>query len=486
MDLQAELQRHFPFSSFRTGQKESLELLMRGTPVLTLMPTGAGKSLLYQFFAKMKAPKGGPELVLVISPLIALMQDQTTKARDFGIDATFINSSLDKIEREKRMKNLEDGQYQMLFVTPERFRRPGFAEALSVRKIVLFAVDEAHCISLWGHDFRPDYAKLADVRKHLGNPLTLAVTATATQQVQKDIVMSLNLADEMEILSNALVRPNLSLNVEDCYGIDAKAEALLKLLEKRQGGATIVYFTLIDTLRKVSKELAKRGHRFLTYHGDLPADHRRGNLKAFMREESPLMLATPAFGLGIDRPDVRLLVHMEMPGSLESYFQEVGRAGRDGLPAEGWLLFDEEDDTAVQMEFLKWGNPEASFLKTLYSLIDDRRAEVDQNGFEFLREQMSFKNRRDYRVDAGVNILERWGCLVKDESPFGWTAVEPPTDQHIANEKMPERFKNLSMKLLLVLRWAKDETECRMSRILEYFDHPSKPCGVCDVCRAGE
>lgn len=474
------LRQQFGHSSFRPGQREALEILARGEPVLALMPTGAGKSLLYQWFAK-----AGEDLVLVISPLIALMQDQAAKARELGIDAAFINSSLSKDERESRQARLAAGEFRLLFVTPERFRKPEFREALKGRRIGLFAVDEAHCVSLWGHDFRPNYARLGEIRRELGEPLTLAVTATATPEVQKDIITSLGLEGRMETVATALDRPNLSLNVGDAVGIGDKIEMLAGRLEDRSKGAAIVYFSLIQTLREVSRELAKRGYVHLTYHGDLPADQRRKNLKTFMRAESPLMLATPAFGLGIDRADVRLLAHMELPGSLESYFQEVGRAGRDGKPAETWMFYDEEEDTAIQMEFLKWGNPEADFLRTLWNLIARRRAEVDQGGFDFLREQMSFKNRRDFRVEAGVNILERWGRLEKTDAPFPWVAIDAPTDDDFQRERGNERLKNLNMKLLQMLRWAKDDETCRMQRVLAYFGHTSEPCGICDVCREG-
>lgn len=444
------------------------------------MPTGSGKSLLYQWFAKTQS-----ELVLVVSPLIALMQDQTEKARALGIAATFINSSIGKDERERRQAELAAGGTRLLFVTPERFRKPEFRRALAARRVGIFVVDEAHCVSMWGHDFRPDYSRLGEFRRELGDPLTLALTATATPEVQKDIVKSLGLEGRMTVVESALERPNLSLNVRDAMGDEDKIKILEGLLENRPKGAAIVYFSLIQTLRDFSRGLAKAGVRFLTYHGDLPADQRRQNLSRFMKEEAPLMLATPAFGLGIDRADVRLLAHMELPGSLEAYFQEVGRAGRDGKPAETWLVYDEEEDTSIQMEFLKWGNPEADFLRRLYTLIETRRGEVDQGGFDFLREQMSFKNKRDFRVEAGVNILERWGCLEKTADPFPWRAVEPPTDERVREEKMPERLKNLNLKLLQMLRWAKDDETCRMQRVLAYFGHGSEPCGICDVCREG-
>lgn len=477
MDLTVELQTYFGHDHFRPGQREALEILHSGEPVLALMPTGSGKSLIYQWFAKSQ-----PDLVLVVSPLIALMQDQATKAREAGIDATYINSSLSKEEREKRQRNLAEGGYRLLLVTPERFRKEEFRQALARRRVGLFAVDEAHCVSMWGHDFRPDYSRLGEIRAELGNPLTAALTATATPEVQKDILKSLHL-ENARTVGTALDRPNLSLNVKDGVGLEDKIEMLVGQLEGRPPGAAIVYFSLIQSLKEVSRELNRRGFSHWTYHGDLPPDLRRKHLRKFMEEKSPLMLATPAFGLGIDRPDVRRLVHMELPGSLESYFQEVGRAGRDGHPAETWLFYDEEEDTAIQMEFLKWGNPEPDFLRRLWRLIGERRGEVDQGGFDFLREQMSFKNKRDFRVEAGVNILERWGCLEKTETPFPWTAVEEPTDQHFHAEKSNERLKNLNMKLLQILRWAKDEESCRMQRILAYFGHAAEPCGVCDVCR---
>lgn len=477
MNLREALHQHFPYPDFRPGQEDVLAKLRSGQSVLGLMPTGSGKSLLYQFYAKTSS-----DLVLVVSPLIALMQDQAAKAQALGIETGFVNASVDKAERERRQKRLAEGGYQLFFVTPERFRRPGFFEALTQRKLALFAVDEAHCVSLWGHDFRPDYSKLGEIRARLGNPLTLAVTATATPEVQKDILQSLGLANSAVTISTGLERPELALTVCEAYGIEEKTEALVEILRARQG-TTLVYFTLIETLRQVSRRLEKEKVRHDTYHGDLPQDLRRKNLKRFMQDESPLMLATPAFGLGIDRPDVRTLVHMELPGSLEAYFQEVGRAGRDGKRAQGILLFDEDQDVAIQMEFLKWSHPEESFLRTLWSLLEQRKAEVDQGGFDFLREQMSFKNRRDFRVEAGVNILERRGCVERSEDPFPFRAVVEPTPEMGLLEKTPERLKNMNMKLLQVLRWAKGTDECRMRRIYEYFGQQDvKDCGICDVC----
>lgn len=475
--LLEKLRENFPYSSFRPGQAETLEVLAAGGSALSLLPTGQGKSLIYQFMAKTE-----PGLVLVISPLIALMQDQAAKATALGIDTGFVNSNVASDEREKRLKRLAEGRYKMFLVTPERFRKENFREAVAKRDVSLMVVDEAHCASLWGHDFRPDFAKLGEIRALLGNPRVLAVTATATPEVQKDIRKILRFAESDPTIFAGLERPNLSLNVTEAYGLEEKLTELKREIEESPG-TTIVYFTLIDTLMKAAREFERAGTRPLQYHGDLPPGLRRKNLKSFMEDEAPLMFATPAFGLGIDRPDVRLLAHMEMPGSLEAYFQEAGRAGRDGNDARAVLFLDEED-VSIQMEFLKWSHPEESFLMKVYDLIASRRGEVDQGGFDFLREQMVFKSKRDYRVEAAVNIMERWGALESSDDPFPFRAVSPPTKEMIAAEMSGERLKNQNMKLLQMLRFAKDTEKCRMRTIHEYFGvMDSDDCGVCDNCR---
>jgi len=361
MNLHELLKRNFEFSSFRGEQEEILRKVWANEDLLALMPTGMGKSLCFQFPAKIREG-----LVIVISPLIALMQDQVLKAKDLNISATCLNSTLTRDEREQRQERLAKGDYKLLYVTPERFRKPEFLKAIEGRKIQLLAVDEAHCISQWGHDFRPDYSRVGEFRELLGNPPTIALTATATPEVQKDILAKLRIP-EAQIISAGIERPNLALNVHDVYGIDEKIRAMVAL-RHQHGGKAIIYCSLIQTLKKISSSLNRLGIKNLVYHGDLSPQDRKRNQKAFIHEEAPLMVATPAFGLGIDKANVRLLIHTEVPSTLESYFQEVGRAGRDGLESSCHLLYD-QDDVSIQMEFLNWYHPEPEFIRKVYTLI---------------------------------------------------------------------------------------------------------------------
>lgn len=445
------------------------------------MPTGGGKSLIYQFLALWSAKP-----VLVISPLIALMEDQVRKAKGLGIRATHLSSLLGPQERKSRMSEIGESKHQLVFVTPERLRKQEFLEVAGRVDWAFLVIDEAHCISQWGHDFRPDYSRISEFWEFIEKPPILALTATATPEVQTDIFRSLRIKAEAPVLEGDLNRPNLSLSVTECFGFEEKRDRLSEILKETSKGMTLVYFSLIHSLEKMSAAMRKEKISHFVYHGDLDSRTRREQQKNFEKASMGVMLATPAFGLGIDKSNIRRLIHFELPGSLESYFQEIGRAGRDGEESKVELLFDEED-LLIQMEFLKWAHPDAEFMSSLLKLLHNDYEIIQQQGLEYLREKMNFKNRRDFRVDAAINIFSRSGILEKLEetsSKFPYLLQEDGFDRLKELVSSEVLLKHQQKKLLQIVQWAKNSSECRLRKIVEYFaKDPGSDCGKCDVCR---
>jgi ATP-dependent DNA helicase RecQ len=473
------LREVFGHEEFRGPQEEVIATVLRGENALLLMPTGMGKSLCYQIPAKMNSG-----LTLVLSPLIALMKDQVDAAVAKGLKAAFINSSLSREEREARYRKLAKGDYELLYVTPERFRKPEFLEALEKNKISIFAVDEAHCISAWGHDFRPDYSRVGEIRETLGSPVTLALTATATPDVQKDIIQQLGLAPEScRTFNHGLERPNLGIEVHEVHGTDEKIRAIVGMRHFHPGPA-IVYVSLVQTLRELSDQLDRLGISHLTYHGQLADRERRTSQEKFLASDDALMLATPAFGLGIDKPNVRLVMHGELPSSIEAYYQEIGRAGRDGKQSGCVLLFD-PDDIAIQLDFIKWANPEPSFIRGVYQLIERNLDRARAEGFDYLRAQMNFYNKRDFRVETALNLLERYGSLEGARNPRDWQPTGEPEGEYVDQKLFEARLKGQNQKLHEMVLFVRHDG-CRMQRVHEYFGSSlEEKCGICDNCKAG-
>ncbi|HZF67987.1 MAG TPA: ATP-dependent DNA helicase RecQ [Gemmatirosa sp.] len=410
-DARETLRSRFGFADFRPGQERAVRAVLEGRDAVVIMPTGGGKSLCYQVPALML-----PGLTVVVSPLISLMKDQVDALTARGLPAAFVNSTLSTAQASDRFQRAARGELKLLYVAPERFDFGNTAERLRDIGVSLLAIDEAHCISEWGHDFRPSYLRMRAVRERLGEPVTLALTATATPDVRKDIEAQLALADPERVVTG-FDRKNLHYHVVPVKNDAEKDHALVEVLQRNEGLA-IVYASTRKAVERVTQVLTRARIETVAYHAGLDDAHRHDVQDAFMNEHVRAIVATNAFGMGIDKPNVRVVVHHAMPGSLEAYYQEAGRAGRDGLPSEVFLLHSFPDRFTHEF-FIKGAYPERALVEQVYERL---RRDADRMGMvEANARDLSYAlpgKVSDREVESALRVLGQFEVLRNEpESP---------------------------------------------------------------------
>jgi len=481
--LQSSLTGVFGFDALRPGQAAAIDDVLAGRPAVVVMPTGAGKSLCYQLPAVMLGTDGG--VTLVVSPLIALMKDQVDALRARGVPAAALTSASDAATRADTLEGLRAGTFCLVYVAPERFRSPRFLDALAHLgdRLALLAIDEAHCISEWGHDFRPDYRRLGAIVRELAPPRLVALTATATPEVRDDIVAHLDMRDPA-LHIHGFDRPNLHYRVVRAGGAADKATRLTDLVRRRASGTALVYAATRKNTERYTAELATAGMRAAAYHAGLADEARRRAQDAFMDDELDVIVATNAFGMGIDKRDIHLVIHADLPGSVEAYYQESGRGGRDGARTDCVLLFNHAD-VRLHEFLIDAASPSAALLRTLWRTLREQPDAGDD--LDRLRGHLPDAPHAA-TVDAAIRLLARHGFILTRAR-----RIEAVTPEELSGEfpaldaEGPERRAAIERGKLRRMVEYGYLPRCRRQYMLEYFGDDqwrdrARRCDACDNC----